>query len=92
MMIVTDDLIRKFTKAAIGKEDVLSAKEMQIMMDFKTRMIDALLARAQKMEDVDDYLTNRLDEFIANQIVHVSEAHPEQGEIKNETIVVPIAP
>lgn len=87
MMIVTDDLIRKFTKAAIGKEDVLSAKEMQLMMDFKTRMIDALLTRAQKMEDVDDYLTNRLDEFIANQIVHVSEAHPEQGEIKNEAIV-----
>lgn len=87
MMIVTDDLIRKFTKAAIGKEDALSAKEMQLMMDFKTRMIDSLLARAQKMEDVDDYLTNRLDEFIANQIVHVSEAHPEQGEIKNEAIV-----
>lgn len=87
MMIVTDDLIRKFTKAAIGKEDVLSAKETQLMMDFKTRMIDALLARAQKMEDVDDYLTNRLDEFIANQIVHVSEAHSEQGEIKNEAIV-----
>lgn len=86
-MIVTDDLIRKFTKAAIGKEDVLSAKETQLMMDFKTRMIDALLARAQKMEDVDDYLTNRLDEFIANQIVHVSEAHSEQGEIKNEAIV-----
>lgn len=89
-MQLNPTLIDRFTRSAVGKLNVgsLDAKDSQIIMDFRTRLANALLVYAQQNEDVKDYVYERLSEAITEQIIYTSSAHPDEKDIPYEDVTM----
>ena len=88
-MQLDKNMIDKFTRSAVGQLNIgnLTAEESKMIIDFRTRLVDSLVTQAMSLRKVEDYMYERMDEFITSQIVHTSLQYHQKGDIKNEPIV-----